>query len=352
MKRNICLLLIALALLLSACQEPAAAPSVVIVEVTASPTPELTPTPVPTETPEPTPIVVFAIGGDSRGSVGSEDGGDDPERKYLNKEALTRCFTAISGTDAEFMVYTGDFTLGDAHNDGQAVQYEAWMKAATAILPESFFYPVLGNHERQSEDLEGMLLFGDVFDEFVPTEFFDPAVYDRTNYVVTIGDCNLFILNGDFYANRGFIGDDVLAWVREKATPTGYNLFFVHKPCYPIGKHIGASMDLHPEQRDKLWQLIDELPGTCYFNAHEHMYNRREVDQSFNSAYTHTEYQVTAAGMGAPYHKIVEDDRGVVVGPIYVWHYIIATVWDDRAEFSVVDVDGNIIDSFVVYPGV
>ena len=42
----------------------------------------------------------------------------------------------------------------------------------------------------------------------------------------------------------------------EKAKNSDFIFVFVHEPLYPVGGHIGSSLDRYPEERDKLANLL------------------------------------------------------------------------------------------------
>ena len=48
---------------------------------------------------------------------------------------------------------------------------------------------------------------------------------------------------------------------------------FGHEPAFPYERHVGDSLDAHPEHRDAFWQLLEDHGVTAYICGHTHYYS-------------------------------------------------------------------------------
>lgn len=299
-------------------------------------------------------IMRFVIGGDSRGLYHDEVGTYEGALGGVNTAIVERTMQSVSSLSPApaFMVTLGDYGMGSSDAVEACAQYEQWLQAATKHCSPSFFYVLYGNHEAKLEGKEGIQIFSDVFSDFIADEFFEPGIYGRTVYYFSRENINFFMLNTNSSNQPHRVSDAVITWMQSK-TNRGErnNIFFVHEPAFPTGNHIGRSLDADPQQRDAFWSFVSTVPGAIVFNAHEHQYTRRLVDHTFNDSFINGVYQITSAGMGAPFHYTYTDTRGIIVPPQYAFHYVICDVYPDHIQICAEDLDGNILDEFELMPG-
>jgi hypothetical protein len=112
------------------------------------------------------------------------------------------------------------------------------------------------------------------------------------------------------------------------ATTADHIFVFGHEPAYPVGPHLGNSLDVYPAQRDAFWQLLVDYDVDIYFSGHEHLYNHTEV------AGVH---QVVAGTCGAPIYSGYGGD---------FYHYVVIAVDGLHVSVEVFDDVSEMRDSF------
>jgi Icc protein len=276
----------------------------------------------------------FAVMGDSRGSSNG-----------INEVTLRALLDKVKALKPlpEFLLFTGDQVVGGSD---VGKQLGAWKNLVDNYFPMTSVYPTLGNHEH---------------DENIFTESF-PALpkeqlpgYGKTVYAFDYGNSRFITLNSDRKNAAGHyvVDEQQRAWLENQLKTNNKKHVFVqvHVPAYPVGAHLGSSLDAEPASRDALWSLFDKYKVTAVLVGHEHNYNRRKVDSSFDGSGFHLEntiYQLTIGGAGAPLYNESKETKQVVVGPKASYHYMIVDVDGSKATFKVYDLQQNEIDSFTV----
>lgn len=294
-------------LLLTGCSAKSSVETIVtpdVMEVTPQAPP--TPTPAPTPSPEPDPFR-FVVAGDSRGLYKDEVGKYQGEPGGINTAVVSRMFEALSRLELppRFVMTLGDYGMGSSDAAEAKTQYQTFLDTAAQFFPKSAIYACYGNHEALCKD-GGIEVFSEVFSDFIADNFCKPEKYGRTVYHFSANNCNFFVLNTNSPDAAHSIPDDVLEWLQYfTGNGDAFNFIFIHEPAFPSGNHVGNSLDKNPKQRNKFWSVVDNIPGAIVFNAHEHQYARRRIDRSFTdqngNPYVNEVYQITTAGMGAPF---------------------------------------------------
>ena len=276
----------------------------------------------------------FVVMGDSRGNA-----------KGTNEAVLRNLMQKVKGLSPvpSFILFTGDMVTGGTNLDSQL---ETWKDLVDDYFPMTSVYPALGNHEHNEK------MFSDVFPN-LPKESL--TGYGKTVYSFDYGNARFITLNSDRQNkdNRYVIDENQRNWLEQQLKSSGDKHVFVqfHMPAYPVGAHLGSSLDGDPASRDALWALLDRYRVTAVFVGHEHNYNRRLVDSSFDGNgyhFGHAIYQLTLGGAGAPLYSESQDSKQVVAGPKASYHYMIVDVAGKRATFKAYDLQQNEIDSFTV----
>ena len=142
------------------------------------------------------------------------------------------------------------------------------------------FY-VIGNHEvENSEDMSAVRsAFGSSLVPLNP----GPAGTDKTTYSFDIG--NFHIVNMNLYWNGrsndawfkygdggGYVPDALYNWVKTDLAKTSqpWKLVVGHEPLYPLGYHVGNSLDQDVSNRDKLENLFISKKVAVYLSGHTH----------------------------------------------------------------------------------
>lgn len=276
----------------------------------------------------------FVVMGDSRGS--SNGTNEATLRALLGKVKELK-------PAPDFILFTGDQVTGGST---VAKQLASWKNIADDYMPVTSIYPALGNHENDEK------IFSQAF-SYLPQNGLQG--YGRTVYAFDHVNARFITLNSNRTNEDGdyVIDDAQLAWLEEqlKGAPDKHRFVQFHVPAYPVGAHLGSSLDAAPASRDKLWALLDRYRVTAVLVGHEHNYNRRKVDASFSgSGYTFRQeiYQLTIGGAGAPLYTGNKENKGIVVGPKASYHYMVVDVDGSRAQFQAYDLQQNRIDSFAV----
>ena len=75
--------------------------------------------------------------------------------------------------------------------------------------------------------------------------------------------------------SMGRICPHARAWLDREclSAPEGFPIFVVaHEPAFPENRHVGDSLDLHPEDRDAFWAILGQY-GATYICGHTHYYS-------------------------------------------------------------------------------
>ena len=240
----------------------------------------------------------------------------------LSYERQRAVVDALRAEPARFGVHTGDFVEDgavDAH-------WDRFFQIERPLLRRLPVYPVLGNHELVSSYPRGLENFRRGF--HVP----EGGPLRGVNYAFTQGNARFVVLD----SNAPFVGSRQTAWAegelrRAAADPALRHLFvFVHHSPYASGPH-GDNAEL---LRSGLVRTMAEVGVDFTFGAHDHFYERGEVDG--------LRYVVTA-GCGAPLYK-----RRTFLPRTAVWeatlHHVRVTVDGDDVELTAVRPDGSLVD--------
>lgn len=85
--------------------------------------------------------------------------------------------------------------------------------------------------------------------------------------------------------NGGYIVDELFGWIKGdlRTSTKPYKIIVGHEPGYPVGRHVGDSLDQDPDNRDKFFNLLRTERVIAYFTAHTHIYNLAEHDGIFEA---------------------------------------------------------------------
>lgn len=280
----------------------------------------------------------FVVLGDSRGDNTTPIN----EKRF---RALMENISQLSNKPS-FILFTGDMVSGGGNIKEKL---ELWKTVADQYYPIKRIYPAIGNHDGDEKT------FSNAF-KHLPRE--QLKGYLRTAYYFDYGNSRFIVLNSIRNDSSGgyVVDEQQLAWLERllKNSRKTHHFVMFHVPAYPMGAHYGNSLDRNPTQRDALWSILDKHHVTAVFVAHEHNYNRRIIDHSFNTKtaqYRYGIYQLTLGGAGAPLSGRSEDNKNIVAGPFKKYHYMTVDVIGGLAVFNVYDINNNVIDTFEVARG-
>ncbi len=107
-----------------------------------------------------------------------------------------------------------------------------------------------------------------------------PAGTEETTFSWDHENAHFVFLNEfwDGVSDTGADGDivpELYEWLASDLAANQQPLTFVfgHEPAFPYIRHIGDSLDAHPEHRDAFWQLLEDYDVTAYICGHTHYYS-------------------------------------------------------------------------------
>jgi Icc protein len=284
---------------------------------TATPTPTVAPVPTATPAPQPWRFVVL---GDTRTS-----GLKPPDITYTIVEHAAQAEPAIT-------LAVGDMISALDTQAEVRQQWQFWRQAVAPLEPsqadsEPWLLVTPGNHDVQGHSWARDLL-AEAFPE-LPSN--GPTDFARRAYAVDYRGVRFISLDSEG-GEIHLLNDVELDWLEGKLrdNPNRYTIVFSHDPAYPVGPHIGSSLDAYPKARDRLWQMLRDYKATAYIAGHEHLYNHKQI-----------------AGV----HQIIAGTSGSYVYSGYggeFYHYVVGEVGANAITFVVYDRQGAERDRFVL----
>lgn len=289
-------------------EPPTPWPSPTVASSILSPTPSPSPSPVvPTATPEPE--FTFAVTVDMRLYSGPGP--------YNSPHYFRGACEAIAAHEpVAFMLSPGDVD-------------PPWgvLWTITTTLGADFpWYPAVGNHEVETpEDMDWLRRYGQnlIAPDGGPVRP-GPSGCPTTTYSFDYENAHFVVLNvycdaqGD-RATDGDIPDHLYEWLAADlaATDKPHIFVFGHEPAYPQPdaltgrtRHMEDSLNAHPANRDRFWNLLQEWGVRAYICGHTHNYSAIQVDGVWQLDAGH------ARGLGdtgAPSTFILVHVRGALV---------------------------------------
>ncbi|MFL5800180.1 MAG: metallophosphoesterase family protein [Roseiflexaceae bacterium] len=247
-----------------------ALPTAAIRRPTPTPVLALSPTLPPSPTPAPSATATpaqqpwrFVVLGDTR------TGGLKPPD--ITDEIVARAAQARP----DVVLADGDM-IDALDTQGEVREQWRFWRAAVTPLGAKHVLVTPGNHDVQG-NAWATDLFIEAFPE-LPTN--GPPGFERRAYALDYGGVRFISLDSESFDDSHHLGAAQLDWLEQQLrdNPNRYTIVFSHDPAYPVGPHIGSSLDVYPQDRDRLWQLLRDYKATAYIAGHEHLYNRREID--------------------------------------------------------------------------
>jgi 3',5'-cyclic AMP phosphodiesterase CpdA len=222
--------------------------------------------------------------------------------------------------------------VGDLINalDDQASVREQWHFWREAVAPLGaqrqeragpWLLVTPGNHDVQGHGWAADLM-AQAFPE-LPAN--GPTGFERRGYAFDYRGVRFISVVSETFDNPHRLGDAQLVWLEQQLrdNPNRYTIVFSHDPAYPVGPHVGSSLDAYPKDRDRLWQLLRDYKATVYIAGHEHLYNRQRIDGV---------EQIIAGTSGSPIY-------GGYGGEFY--HYLVGEVGAEGITVVAYDLKGE-----------
>ncbi|MCK5815496.1 MAG: metallophosphoesterase [Flavobacteriaceae bacterium] len=251
-------------------------------------------------------------------------------------DVYAKIVSKIMDKNPRFVINTGDLVA----NGRSLSDWEVFFKINHELMKNTPYYPVLGNHEKDS-----------------------PYYYNFFNlpnnekyYYFNVGDALFIVLDseglrttmppyvpedkeGQFWYNTGVEYLKVQKeWLEDVLTlhqEAGFIFVFQHQPLYSVKKSRVAGSKLVRE----FWGDIFARHGVQVFlNGHDHHYHHA-IDNGVHF--------ITAAGAGAPLYKVDAPQPETVMFK-EIEHFVDVEVNKDNAILHVIDIDGNEFETIEV----
>lgn len=263
---------------------PTSIPATVTLPATAeaSPTPQM-PTAAPTSPPTAaiTPTVItpfsFAVTADMRAFTGPGE--------YDTPAYFRGALEAIAALgNAAFLVTPGD--IDNPWNSRWSID-----QALGANFP---WFAGVGNHEHLEESMAWLRLYNPDTNGDTPPNITNPGPKScpQTTYSFDYQNAHFVMLN--IYCDAlkdmttyGTVGGTLYNWLEADLAAAQKEHIFVfgHEPAFPLPdadtgrvRHLGASLDKEPADRDRFWALLRERGVTAYICGHTHNYSAARLD--------------------------------------------------------------------------
>lgn len=195
----------------------------------------------------------FAVLGDNRGD---SSGNQSP--------IFYRILRELDKESPALVLNTGDLING-YKEDEEAGLRQMWRgyKTATSKLKMPVFN-VPGNHDVFNQ------LSRNLWKEYMGASYYS-FDYGRARFIAL-----------DTETERSRLSKEQFEWLEKQlAGATDKDIFiFLHQPLFPVDGHIGSSLDVYPQERDRLHELFvrhrKNIKGV--FQGHEHLYSFEERD--------------------------------------------------------------------------
>jgi len=258
--------------------------------------------------------------------------GDSRNRHDVHAEIVSK----IREKTPRFVINSGDLVA----NGRSISDWEAFFKVNNDLMKNTPYYPVLGNHEKDSPYYYN---------------FFDLPNNERY-YYFNVGDALFIVLDSEGLRTTmpSYVSDDKedqfwynssvdylkiqkkwLEGVLNLHKEAGFVFIFQHLPLYSVKKSRVAESKLARE----FWGDIFARHGVQVFlNGHDHHYHHA-IDNGVHF--------ITAAGAGAPLYK-VDAPQPETVNYKEIEHFVNVEVNKNSAILHVIDIDGNEFDTIKV----
>jgi predicted phosphodiesterase len=253
----------------------------------------------------------FVVFGDSKG-----------KKNGVNEKVMNGVLKKIKKLNPlpDYIIHLGDLTAGSDNMDKLSSMLEGFKNIFIGMDIRITIIPVFGNHEEgeNPKDNASEVVFREAFRDFLPDG--GPEKYNRTVYFKDVDNIRLIVLNSCHFCEENRISGEQLKWFNNALSVNkDFKIVFVHIPSYPTGAHLGTSMDLYPEVRDKFWSIMDENNVDIVFSGHEHNYSKRIINESLSTEkykFSNNIYQIISGGGGEKLRDKYRSKIGVVVPPI------------------------------------
>ena len=223
----------------------------------------------------------------------------------------------MAGHQPHFLLHSGDLVSNGTIYEQWEEQFFSPLGEALAHIP---FFPVLGNHEQNSEH----------FYDFFPSGPW---------YSFDCGNARFIALDTNA-ASGGFEpGTEQHAWLERTLAETSalWRVVWFHHPPYSSGNH-GPSVT----QREALAPLLEKYQVDVIFNGHDHIYERSFPMQANRREDESGIIYVVTGGGGAPLYPVDAGDWTAFATSVH--HCCIVSVDGPHLRLRACGLDGEVVD--------
>lgn len=145
------------------------------------------------------------------------------------------------------------------------------------------WYPCVGDHSRKYMDWHNHFYSNYSRLAYMQNAKPGPTHCAKTTFSFDYGNAHFIQLNEFYNGNSDFgtdgdVVDSLYDWLAKDLNTNTKPAILVwgHEPAYPIGGHIGSSLDKYTENRDRFWQLLEDHKVVAYITGHTHRYSRTQ----------------------------------------------------------------------------
>lgn len=253
----------------------------------------------------------FASMADSRGS----DNG-------IHLDTFSTIINLVNSENVDFVVFQGDAVSGSSSDTTLASQMDTWLAEINKLNCPWYYTP--GNHEIHTSTAEV-----DVLRPRVNQPMNGPPGYEEFVFSFDYQNAHFVFLNSDHYDEEHKVQWQWLA-TDLAGTMKTHTFVMAHDPAYPMGAHIGSSLDAYPTERDDFWGVMTNADVRMYFCGHEHFYGRAQHGSII---------QVINGTCGAP---LATGHSGTIAQ----YHYVVVEVNGYDVHCLAKNESGDVIDSW------
>jgi acid phosphatase type 7 len=242
--------------------------------------------------------------------------GDTRSRHELHQKVAN----AIVGAEPDFVLHTGDLVADGLDPD----HWATFFRIERELLRRTVFFPVLGNHERNSAQ------YFDFFDVKTPYYSFD---WGNAHFIILDSNAGG---PGIGAAARMNNQEEQKQWLeKDLAASAGAAFRFVilHHPPFTVNVEKKSHVSTFTPQ---LVPLFEKYKVTAVFGGHDHNYQRHVKDG--------VTYIVTGGG-GAPLAKASAPLPDLTKKVVSTEHYVVVSVDGSQARLRAIALDGQEIES-------
>ena len=314
----------------------------------------------------------FAVMGDSRGN--SEALWRDYSINGVNTDLLYRFMKSAYSHNVDFMIFTGDMIKGYTTDAGSIyLRYRTWVDAVAPFRSSIPVYPVMGDHdafspppaEKQDSDTPSSHeLWRRLFHlpENGPSADDNDPTYKENVYSFNFAGCHFCALNSAYYKD----GDNEQSprfsttidakqrdWLQldmEENKSARFHFVTFHEPLYPVSAGFGRSVDRHPKVRNTLALILENYRVDALFTGRENNYSVVQVDSGINQRVKNPFLQINSGGAGPSLNDVNRKIPWISGLKSFSdnHHWILVEVRKKQCEFTVFDVNGIVIDRFIM----